>query len=127
MSHVLYNTLHPELTPMALPKPFSVRHSYAGTKEITVREDAPDGLRFFVVETARQLGWSPSALRALICLVLRVKPDKRIPQHLGRSDGPGHPSASAKRLPRIVWFETQLAGEARPYGIGAKIRHGRDI
>ena len=55
---------------------FSTRNRYAGAgKEITVREDAPEGLRFAVLETARELGWGPSSLRDVICRVLRVRPD----------------------------------------------------
>ena len=56
--------------------PFSKRNQYAGTaKEIAIREDAPENLRFTVLETARQIGWGPSALRLIVCQVLRVRPD----------------------------------------------------
>ena len=42
----------------------SVLASHGGAgKEITIREDAPEGLRFAVLETPRELGWGPSALR----------------------------------------------------------------
>ena len=44
-------------------------------KEITIREDAPEGLRFAVLETARELEWGPSSLRNIVCKVLRVRPD----------------------------------------------------
>ena len=55
---------------------FSRRNRYAGAgKEITIREDAPEGLRFAVLETPRELGWDPSALRATVCRVLCVRPD----------------------------------------------------
>ncbi len=55
---------------------FSKRNRCAGTgKEITVREDAPEGLRFAVLETARELDWGPSSLRDVVCRVLRVRPD----------------------------------------------------
>jgi hypothetical protein len=55
---------------------FSRRHGYsAPAKEITVREDAPEGLRFVVLQTARDLEWSPSPLRDIVCKVLRVRPD----------------------------------------------------
>lgn len=57
-------------------KPFSARHRYAGAKEITIREDAPEGLRFLVLDAARELGWSPSSLRSLVCRMLRVGPDR---------------------------------------------------
>jgi hypothetical protein len=38
---------------MALVPPFSKRHGFRGEpKEITVREDAPESLRYFVVQTS---------------------------------------------------------------------------
>lgn len=55
---------------------FSKRNRYTGVgKEITIREDAPEGLRFAVLETARELDWGPSSLRDIVCRVLRVRPD----------------------------------------------------
>ena len=54
---------------------FSRRNRYTGAvKEITIREEAPEGLRVTVLETSRELGWSPSRLRSIICRVLRVRP-----------------------------------------------------
>ena len=42
---------------MAPAQPFSKRHGFRGDpKEITVREDAPEPLRYFVVQTAIELG-----------------------------------------------------------------------
>ncbi len=61
---------------MPLAQPFSKRQGFRGNpKEITVREDAPDALRYFVLQTAIDLGWRPSFLRGIICRVLRVRPD----------------------------------------------------
>ena len=55
---------------------FSRRNRYAGAaKEIAIREEAPEALRFAVLETARELGWGPSTLRDIVCKVLRVRPD----------------------------------------------------
>ena len=55
---------------------FSKRHGYhAPTKEIRIREDAPEGLRFVVLQTARDLGWNPTPLRGIVCKTLRVRPD----------------------------------------------------
>jgi hypothetical protein len=57
-------------------QPFSRRHHFNKSPiEITVREEAPENLRYFVLETARNLGWSPLPLRANLCSVLRVRPD----------------------------------------------------
>lgn len=62
---------------MAFTESFSRRNRYSGApKEITVREDAPEGLRVAVLETLRnRFGWKPSALRSAICSVLRVRPN----------------------------------------------------
>lgn len=56
--------------------PFSARHNFVEPKEISIWESAPDGLRFVVIETARQLGIAPSELRAVLCFVLRAMPDR---------------------------------------------------
>jgi len=60
---------------MALEQPFSKRHHYGTAKEISIREDAPESLRYFVLQTAIDLGWAPSSLRTVLCRVLRVPPD----------------------------------------------------
>lgn len=43
--------------------------------EITVRNDAPTGLRQFVVSLAYDAGLSPSPMRTLLCRFLRVAPN----------------------------------------------------
>jgi hypothetical protein len=61
---------------MAPMPPFSKRHGFRGEpKEITVREDAPESLRYFVVQTAIDGGLSPSYLRRALCRLMRVMPD----------------------------------------------------
>lgn len=56
--------------------PFSKRHNYRGpAAEITIREDAPESLRFSMLDTTERLGWGPSAMRDVVCRVLRVPPD----------------------------------------------------
>src|SRR5882724_8057925 len=61
---------------MALEQPFSKRHRYSsGAKEITIREDAPENLRYIVLRMAVDLGFRPSSLRSVLCRVLRVSPD----------------------------------------------------
>lgn len=54
---------------------FSRRNRLAEAGEITIREGAPEGLRFAVLEAAREIGWSPSRLRDIVCKVLRVAPN----------------------------------------------------
>lgn len=60
-----------------MPKqPFSKRNRYSGgPKEITIREDAPENLRYFILETAHDLGWTPSPMREVLCRVLHTPPD----------------------------------------------------
>jgi hypothetical protein len=61
---------------MPLEQPFSKRHRYSGgPKEITIREDAPENLRYFMLETAVELGLGPNPLRDIVCRVLRRPPD----------------------------------------------------
>jgi len=49
-------------------QPFSKRHGYFGTpKEITIREDAPENLRYFLLQTACELGLRPTPLREVVC------------------------------------------------------------
>lgn len=45
-------------------------------KEITIREEAPIRLREFIVQLLYQLGYQPSFIRAVICQVLKIQPDK---------------------------------------------------
>jgi len=55
---------------------FSKRHGYAGQPlEITVREDAPESLRFFVLAKARELGLTPGKFRDITCSVLEERPN----------------------------------------------------
>jgi len=60
---------------MALDQPFSKRNRLGTAKEITIREDAPEPLRYFVLDLARQLEYAPSSLRTIICRVLHTRPD----------------------------------------------------
>ena len=55
---------------------FSKRHGLSQDyQEITVRNDAPENLRFAVVQIAYDSGFGPKALRSLVCKTLMVPPD----------------------------------------------------
>ncbi|MFC3967624.1 AbiJ-NTD4 domain-containing protein [Rhizobium lemnae] len=57
---------------------FSDRHGYRGPEpEITIRDDAPDFLRFQVASIARSCGLSPTAIRTIVCDILLEVPDPR--------------------------------------------------
>lgn len=57
---------------------FSKRHGYfqPSQVEISVRQDAPDEFRDVLIKIAYECGFDPSRLRAVICKVLRKKPDR---------------------------------------------------
>lgn len=63
------------MAPDKIKKPFSKRHGYIKAKEIAIWEDAPEPLRMFVLDQAVGLGLTPTALRQLLCSLLRVAPD----------------------------------------------------
>lgn len=55
---------------------FSKRHGFIGSaKEITIREDAPERLRYVILDLATRLGIRPSPLREIVCSVLKQRPD----------------------------------------------------
>ncbi len=57
-------------------KSFSKRHGYQPENaEITFRNDAPEELRYMVIQIGIELGLKPSDLRSIICPVLRKRPD----------------------------------------------------
>lgn len=59
-----------------MPETFSDRHRYKGADaEITVREDAPEGLRYAIPLIAQTVGMTPTAMRRIVCQVLLVPPD----------------------------------------------------
>jgi hypothetical protein len=58
-------------------QPFSKRRGYIGQpKENTIWEDAPESLRYCVLETASELGWEPSVMQEIVCRVLKKVPNK---------------------------------------------------
>jgi hypothetical protein len=57
--------------------PFSRRHGYQPSDPaITVREDAPEGLRATLLELAAGAGLNENTTRTIVCRVLRVLPDR---------------------------------------------------
>lgn len=57
--------------------PFSKRHGFASVDEveITVREDAPEEMRGYLIQLTYECGFKPSDLRSLICRALKKQPD----------------------------------------------------
>lgn len=55
---------------------FSDRHGHHGAeREITVRDDAPDDLRFAILMIAQDVGMTPTEMRRVVCGVLLVRPN----------------------------------------------------
>lgn len=54
---------------------FSERHGYGRNRAITVREDAPEGLRAGLIQIGRDLGMDCHNLREVVCAVLHRFPD----------------------------------------------------
>jgi len=56
---------------------FSDRYGYKPSEpDITIREDAPDDLRYAVAQIAVNAGLAPSQIRDVVCSVLFVAPDR---------------------------------------------------
>ena len=88
--------------------PFSRRHGYrAPDREITVREDAPDGLRFAVLQIARDIGMMPSAMRDVVCAMLLVAPDPN-----NWSNYPNIWGEVRERLRECEWYKVYDVAEA---------------
>jgi hypothetical protein len=56
---------------------FSKRHGFSSVEEveITIREDAPDDLRGFLIQLTYEHGFKPSTLRSVVCKALKKMPD----------------------------------------------------
>ncbi|CAH2394094.1 hypothetical protein BQ8794_240007 [Mesorhizobium prunaredense] len=56
---------------------FSDRYGFKPAEpEITIREDAPDDLRFAIAQIAVNAGMGPTRIRDVVCTVLFVAPDR---------------------------------------------------
>lgn len=89
-------------------KSFSDRHGYQGTgAPITIREDAPDDVRFAVAEIARGVGLRPKQIRAIVCGALLIAPDPN-----NWSDYPNIWDEVLKLLNECEWFKVYDIAEA---------------
>ena len=91
-----------------MPERFSDRHGYRGTEqEITVREDAPEGLRFAIPLIAQDAGMRPAAMRQAVCQVLLVRPDSN-----NWSDYPNVWEEVNRLIGECPWFKAYDIAEA---------------
>lgn len=87
---------------------FSDRHGYgAADSEIITREDAPESLRFGVVNIARNAGMTPSGIRNVICSVLFEAPDAS-----NWSEYPNIWDEALGLVERCEWFKVYDIAEA---------------
>lgn len=87
---------------------FSDRHGYSTDPiEITVREDAPDDLRYAVAQIARSAGLTPKAIRNIVCQVLFVAPDPN-----NWSEYPNIWEEALRLLRDCEWFKVYDIAEA---------------
>ena len=91
-----------------MPERFSDRHGYRGTEqEITVREDAPEGLRFAIPLIAQSADMSPTQIRRAACHVLLVPPDP-----MNWSDYPNVWDEVNGLIADCAWFKVYDIAEA---------------
>lgn len=104
-------------------EPFSKRHNYAQTNEaeITIREDAPEPLRGYVVELAYECNFKPSDLRALLCRLLKTAPDAS-----NWSEFPNIDSEVKILLHDCPWYKVYDFMECL-YHTGAPTRFSHDV
>lgn len=87
---------------------FSQRHGYGlADAEITVREDAPEDLRYAVAEIASAAGMRPSSIRTIACRVLLTAPNRN-----NWSDYPNIWEEVLGLLESCEWFKVYDIAEA---------------
>lgn len=93
-----------------MPKSFSDRYGYHTDDvavEITVREDAPRGLRSAIPQIARQCDMSFTTMREVICQILLVEPDPS-----NWSEIPNVRDEVNNRIGTCPWFKVYDIAEA---------------
>ena len=82
---------------------FSKRNGFHSTQEseITIREDAPEELRGYLVQLAYECGFKPSGLRAILCKALKKQPD----------------SNNWSEFPNVDWEVNNLLQECKWYKV----------
>ncbi|MCB1445949.1 MAG: hypothetical protein KDJ87_09160 [Rhizobiaceae bacterium] len=103
---------------------FSKRNNFASAPPITVRTDAPDGLRFAVIQNAYDCGPSYSQIRSVVCRVLLTAPDPN-----NWSEVPNIRDEVLYDIRQCVWYkvydvaETLLSFIEGTYGYDAAVQY----
>lgn len=91
-----------------MPETFSDRHGYrVADAEITVREDAPEALRYAIPLIAQGVSMTPTAMRRILCQVLLVPPDPS-----NWSDYPNVWNELNDLIAQCPWFKVYDSAEA---------------
>lgn len=100
---------------------FSKRHGFASVEEaeITVREDAPQELRGYLIQLIYECGLKPSDLRQIICQALKVLPDKQ-----NWSEYPNIHEENVQRLDDCKWYKVYDLIERVDEYLGQRSYHG---
>ena len=94
---------------------FSDRHGYqADEQDITIREDAPEDLRFAIPLIAQDVGMTPTVMRRAICEVLLVRPDP-----MNWSEYPNVWEEVNRLIADCRWFKVYDIAEALHAALGA--------
>jgi hypothetical protein len=106
-----------------MPERFSNRHGYRGAEpEISVREDAPEGLRFAIPLIAQDAGMTPSVMRRTICAVLLQRPNPS-----NWSEYPNIWEEVNELIGDCPWFRVYDIAEAIHAAFSAQFSNGADI
>ena len=89
-------------------KRFSDRYGYrCREQDISVREDAPDDLRYAIPQIAEDVGMTPTPIRHVVCRVLRVRPDP-----MNWTEHPNVSNEVNDLISECAWFRVYDIAEA---------------
>lgn len=98
---------------------FSKRLGYqSGASKITIREDAPVALRYFIPECYYRIGYEPSNARNIICPILREVPDRN-----NWTERPNIATEVENLLENCAWFKVYDILEALAQSIQQRPRY----
>jgi AbiJ N-terminal domain 4 len=107
---------------------FSKRNNFAFAPPITVRTDAPDGLRFAVVHNAYDCGPSYDQIRSVVCRVLLTAPNSN-----NWSEIPNIRDEVLYDIRQCVWYKVYDVAEALlsfiegTYGYDSALQYAEDM
>lgn len=95
---------------------FSDRFGYRSSQqEISIREDAPEGLRHAIPLLAEEAGMEPSAMRMVVCRVLLIQPDST-----NWTEFPNIWDEVNQLLAKCQWFKVYDVAEALFSALGGQ-------